>query len=316
MSRTMRAIIIATLSVFAAIVSAAGQSRSVAVLPDPYYLNESGLANFFDIPSRDQSKTSLGTQTINTGVQNCVLIAAGQSNMANTAPTPYTPTNGSSIDTLSIYDGAIYHAVDPLVGSSWATTPPPNGAHPAFRLGDSLVTNGKCSRVIIVPIGITSSAVADWATGTLAGRIPVVLRRLSQRGIFCGSTNISCVILWGQGETDCLVGTTQANYTAALNTTIANTAAAGFSGRLLVARQSWDGTATCSPIQAAQSAVVNGTTVFGGANADALLGNVCNGGNACRQVDGLHWSDDGSQAYATDATNGWQQALHSSGLPF
>ena len=291
------------------------QSRGGAGPPDIYYLNETGLANFFVIPSRDVASRTLGTQTINPGIQNCVLIPLGQSNNVNTAPSNYTPTNPTALDNLNPYDGAIYKATDPLVGASWGLAAPPGGGHPALRLGDALVTAGKCARVIIVPIGIGSSAVADWATGTLANRFEVALRRLNQRGVICGSTNVSCVALWGQGETDTDLGTTQAAYTTALNLVISNGATAGFVGRWLIANETYNGTTISSAIQAAQAAVVNGTTVFAGANADALVGNVCNGPNACRQ-DGLHWSDNGSQAYATDATNGWQQALHSSGLPF
>jgi hypothetical protein len=145
------------------------------------------------------------------------------------------------------------------------------------------------------------------------------------------------VILWGQCEEDNRNATSQSAYTASLNNIIAfsNTTAAalgwtsGTWGRWLVAKQTLDctfpGCITSSDplsingaIQAAQAAVVNGTQVFAGANADALQGNVCgaSANAACRQSDRIHWTDNGSYSYAVDPTNGWQQALHASGGPF
>jgi hypothetical protein len=281
-----------------------GQQR--AMLPDPYILNENA---FWVWPSRDIAGKTLSTQTINTGIQNCVILTAGQSNYINTAPTPYTPTNPNAIDNLNIYDGAIYKAVDPLIGASGAIVG--SVAHPALRLADTLVTNLKCARVILVPNGIVASTMAAWATGNLNDRIPAAVRRIKQK-IACGTTNIDCVIQWGHGETDCANGTSQATYTSLLNTLIANTAAAGFSGRWMIAVQSYQAGSTCGAIEAAQAAVVNGSTVFAGANADALIGNVCNGTNACRGADGVHWSDNGSAQYAA----AWFNAMHAMGAPY
>jgi len=363
---------------------------------------------------RDVSYKTLGTQTINTSVQNCFIIHAGQSNNVNTAPSNYLPTNASSIDNLNPYDGAIYKGADPLIGTSPApvgqtpqptvaafnatiagttltvtgtpagtigvgqtisgagvttttitalgsgsggagtytvaqsqTVSPstamaatPNGGHPGLRLADALVTAGKCSRVIIVPVSISSTAVAAWDIGgVLWQRIPVAMRRIAQRlaqtspSLQCGSTNITCVVLWGQGESDTAAGTSQAAYTASLNSIISTTnttaTSLGWStswGRWLVAKQSYyipNGGGCCavdSSIQNAQAAVVNNTQVFAGANADALVGSVCgpSANAACRDSTAtpVHWSNNGAYSYAQDPTNGWQQALHASGSPF
>jgi hypothetical protein len=291
--------------------------------PDIYFLNETNIPGgaqnnvLGSIPSRDVSGRTLASQAINTAIQNCVLIAAGQSNFANMAPDNFTPVNPTALFNLNIYDSAIYKAADPLIGASFVNNPPPAGGHPALRLADALVTAGKCAAVYIVPIAIDSSNIALWSVGGLAGRLPVAMARLKQRGITCGATNITCAMLWGQGESDNVLGTTAAAYESAFATIVANAAAAGFVGRWLVAEQTYDGTANPGnpTIQGAQAAVVNGTTIFAGPNADSLVGSVCGSPatSACRQsIDGIHFTDAGSLSYAAL----WQTALHASGAPF
>lgn len=300
---------------------------------DPNFLNESGFvfnSTAGTIPSRDVGGKTLGTQTINTGVQNCILIAVGQSNIENIAPSSFTPVNPNSLDNLNIYDSAIYKAADALVGPSsvgGSTT----AGHPILRLADAYVSGGNCSRVIIVPIAIGGTTVADWNTGIFNQRLSVTMRRISQRlqatgpTLKCGSTNIACAVLWGQGEQDNFNGTAQATYTAALNNVIATSnstaTALGWGGSWatwFVARQTFYTGAASATIQAAQAAVITGVQVFAGANADNLIGNVCGAASnsACRQGDNTHWTDAGSLSYANDAaaTNGWKTKMHASGV--
>lgn len=285
-------------------------------LPDPYYLNENALTFKGPLPSRDVSGKTLTTQTINTGVQNCILIGAGQSNSpgAIVAPSAFTPVNTTALDFLNPYDGAIYRATDPVIGAAPSTTA--SIGVPLLRVSDALVTAGKCARVIMMAIAIGGTSIDEWATGFLSNRIGVAIKRLAARGI-TPQANVTFVILWGQGETDNALATTSVAYQASFATMKANAAAAGFSGRWLVARQTFINGASSATIQGAQAAVPNGTDTFAGANGDALVGNVCNGTSACRIVaDGNHLSDAGSISYSTDPTNGWVAALHASGLPF
>jgi hypothetical protein len=251
-----------------------------------------------------------------------VFFSWGQSNGVNTAPTAVAPTNIANIDNLNIYDGGLYAGTDPLLGPSYAITAPPGGGHYLTRLADSLISAGKCDRVVNIPFGINASAIADWDTGTLRGRVEVAVKRAVQRGIQCGTTNVYCVMLVTLGETDCSNGTSTASYVAGANNVITRATAAGFSGRWLFSKQSYNGTTACSAIQNAQTQnsptglINNGSGIYLGANADALTGSVCSGSTACRQGDGLHFSDNGNISFATDASNGWQQALHASGAPF
>jgi hypothetical protein len=290
--------------------------------PDPFYLNETSIVQG-NAGWRDTSgKTLSGNgQTVNTGIVNCVIIAAGQSNFGNTSPDAYSPSNPNALDNLNIYDGAIYKAADALVGAPSLILPPTTEGHPALILGDALVTAGKCARVIIVPCAVNGTSVAQWA-GQLSNRIPTALGRLAARGITSSTTNVTIVLLWGQGEADTLLGTSQASYVASWNAMIA---AANLTGvRALVAKETLWNTATSAALQAAQtqnatSGVINNSAgIYLGANADALQGNICGSGTntACRQADGNHWSDAGAYSYAIDPTYGWQQALHATGSPF
>lgn len=247
--------------------------------------------------------------TINTGIRNLVLIVAGQSNYQNVAPSAYTPTNASAIDNFNVYDGGMYAAADPLLGASWMyTTLGQSGSNPSpgnigTRVADLLITNGKFDRVILVPVAIGGTSVSMWATGSLSNRITTAMARLESRGIVPGMTNVTFAVIWGQGESDS--GTSQADYTSRLNTVISNAAAAGFSGRWFINKQTWLAGTTNATVQAAQDAMPNGSTIFAGANADSL--NATN-----RYADNTHFNDTGIAALATLVYN----AMHASGAPY
>lgn len=360
---------------------------------DPFYLQETTSVLTF----KETTYKTLDTQTINTAVQNCIWVTAGQSNIVNTAPSNFLPVNPNALGNLHPNDSAIYKAEDPLLGtnlpsatSKWpmafytatiagttmtvsavssgiinigqtisgggvtkavisalgtgvgglgtytisfsqtvstptAITSTWNGGHPPLRTADAMVTAGKCARVIIEPMAVDGTTASEWNTGVFKDRIAVGLRRIAQRiaPAKCGDTNVSCAILWGEGESANINGTSQADQTAAYASLIAKSNAVAASlgwpatwGRWLIARQSYyNGHGTSAAIRAAQVAVVDGEQVFGGPDADALQGNICGPlANApCRNPsEGSHWSDDGAYTIAA----GWFAALHASGAPY
>ncbi len=266
-----------------------------------------------DVPSangiiyRATSGQTLRTQSVDTGVSNAIILFPGQSNNANTGATPYTPTNGSKLDYMSVYDGAIYAATDPALG---ATQLGSNVACFALRLMDSYAAS--FSRVIGVPLAVNGTSVSDWETGFCSTRITVALARLRAKGIVAGA-NVSFAICWGQGESDNTNGTSQSAYTNSLNNIITNVAATGFSGRWFIAKQTYINSTTSSAVRAAQAAVVNhGSGIWAGPDADSLIGSTCNGSNACRLGDNTHFTDDGLISYAA----AWKTAMALSGAPF
>lgn len=266
--------------------------------------------------TRDTKGLALRSQTVSAAIRNLILITVGQSLCENIAPTAYTPTNPTKLDNLNIWDGAIYEAKDPLLGSVMPIVlgvPYLGPGNPNLRIADTLITNNKFDRVIIVSTCIGSTAVADWDTGFESAIFPVIMQRLASLGIVAG-TNITIAAIWGQGEQDNILGTLQAAYTTSLNSVITKSRAVGFNGIWFVnSGESYINLTTSAPVQAAQAAVINhGSSIWAGANMDALIGNNCSG-VACRApLDGVHWSDAGSASYAAAVVT----AMGLSGAPF
>jgi len=119
-----------------------------------------------------------------------------------------------------------------------------------------------------------------------------------------GVRGVSFALIWGQGESDALGGTSQAAYTTSLNQVIANAQACGMNGRIFITLESWNAGSTSANVRAAQAAVVTGA-VFQGGDMDTL--NATN-----RQVDNTHLNDAGAPSMATLERN----AMHASGPPF
>jgi hypothetical protein len=282
-----------------------GQSAGGVSAPDPFILGDpnkvvAGYPGNGAVDYGDTNGRSFRNTAPDPTKKTLVLIVAGQSNWTTVVPTFYTATNTANIDNMNIFDGALYSITGPLLGSSQYTV---NNGNISVRVADTLITNGKFDRVILVPIAVGSSTIADWTTGGLSNRPTVAMKRLAARGITPGMTGVTFAFLWGQGEGD--AATTQANYAAGLTSLISATNAAGFSGRYFICKETWSAGAAASAVQAAQVAAVNGTTVFSGGNLDALTG-------ANRQADNTHFSDAGAAAVASAVVS----AMAVSGAPF
>lgn len=256
--------------------------------PDPYIVTEAaGAAGYRDINAK-----TLVTSTI---ISPCVLIIAGQSNVANNVTSVYTPSN-TTVYNLNLYDGAIYKAVDPLLGPSAPTTL--GSGNFAGRLADKIINSGaNCQNVVLVPIGVDATTVAQWVS-TYSNRLTAAFARISARGM------TTTAILWGQGEQD--HGTSQSSYTNSLTSLIGVSRSAGYNGPWFIAEETWAAGTIDSSVQAAQLAIVNHSSgIWAGPNADSL--DATN-----RQSDNTHWNNTGSDAYA----GLWQSALHAFGAPF
>lgn len=221
------------------------------------------------------------------------VIIAGQSNVCNSFPSVYTPTN-TTVYNLNIYDGAVYKLVDPVLGCS---TNIPAGNF-AGRLADKMITAGNVSGLLTVPVGIDGTAIASWQSSTdLASRILVAIRRLANRGITPDA------ILWGQGESD--IGTSQSAYTTYLNTLIALTRTEGFTGPWFIAKQTMFAGVVHAAVQNAQTGIVDHNLgIWAGPDSDSI--------SAAFRQDGTHFTDAGANLYA----GLWQTALRTYGSPF
>lgn len=250
-----------------------------------------------------------------------VILVIGQSNTTNVTPALYVPTNRTGVINFNIGDGGFYRAksgggaIDPLLGCSgnvdyglpnkW-----PNGNW-IGQLADQLISAGKATNVVIVPIGVGGSFVADWAVGGSNNpRIAVAHARMVVAGL------VPNAIIYGQGESD-NGATSQANYTTRGNSMISTLRSFwGTSIPILINKQSYISTLTDANVTNAQAALVDHANgVWAGANADALVGNVCGAGanTNCRQSDNTHWSVAGAYSIAAATV----AALHATGVsPF
>lgn len=272
-------------------------------IPDPMLISDLTIAN--QAPFLGTLVTgSPRNIVINPAQKTLVLLVAGQSNWTNIIPTLYTPTNSSAISQLNIYDGAFYPITTDVLGSSYyqGSFGPGNIS---VRVADLLVTNGSFNNVIIVNFAIGSTSMAQWVTAQFTNRFTVAMLRLAAQNITPATTGVTFGLIWGQGETDNTLGTSQASYTAGLNTVLSAATTAGFSGRFFICKETWIFGSVSAAVQAAQTGIVNGTTIFSGGDLDSL--NATN-----RQADNTHFNDTGAAAAATLVYN----AMHASGAPF
>lgn len=278
----------------------AGSSRYGAPRPDPW-TNQINDVTYG--PAVISGCGTLRDQTINPALKTLVLITAGQSNWQNVTPTLFTPVNSSVVDGFSVYDGGSRSITTAMCGTQLGSAPQGPG-NIAARVADLFVTNAIFNRVVVAPVAIGGTTMAQWSTVTLYNRVCQVISRLASRGMTPATTGVTFAFFFGQGESD--PGTSQSAYNASFVSMFNSLQACGLIGfRSFVAVETWNAGVVNVNVQNAQIAFVNGTTIFSGGNLDTL--NATN-----RNADNIHFNDTGAAAAATIVYN----AIHASGAPF
>jgi hypothetical protein len=267
---------------------------------DPYVL---GNSSYDTHTFRDTRGLSRRSPSIDPEKRSLVLIVAGASNRANDTGSLYLPPHGDNIDTLNVFDGALYNIVGPLPGATFEPSLGPGNI--AAYLAELLVSSGKFDRVILVSLAIGGTSATDWISGDFANRVSIALARLKDLSITPDTPGVTFAMEWGQGEIESFLHIPPAYYARQLNTIIRNARRAGFSGRTFVAVETWIFGKVWPPIQAAQRSVVNRKTVFQSCNCDIL-------GRAYRQDKAGHFNRRGAAAAAKLI----HQAMRASGPPF
>lgn len=219
-----------------------------------------------------------------------VLLVVGQSICASSTPTAYTPSNANA-HALNIADGVVYKATDPLLGTTGMTASTFGGSY-LSRLANKIITDGKFPRVILVPVCIGGTAIADWTpAGIWNGRLRVALLRIRSMG-WVGDPNVTFRMIWDQGQGD-IGGTTQAAWQSSFQQVVAtiNGMGVGRPDKIVVPQDTWNGSTSNAIIRAAQAGVVDNVQIFLGGDFDTLTG-------ANRAPDNLHLSDAGAAAAA------------------
>lgn len=264
--------------------------------------------------SQNTSLVSLRpSQSLDPAVKNLVAIVAGQSNCSDIVPSTYSPVNPSKLDQMFLNDGGIYNAIDPVLGVSLNT----GGGFTPLQMFDDLASAALFDRIVMVPVCIGGTSVANWQNGNQSNRITVAINRLKAKGMANAGTNVTVIVLWMQGETDNVpLTTSQVSYTASLNAVIAASRTAGFTGPWFVAEETFSGGAVWAPVELAQTATTpsgvinNGAGVYTAGNLDAIIGTTC-AGLACR-FDNVHFTPAGR----TVVSSVIRAALHAFGPPF
>jgi hypothetical protein len=221
------------------------------------------------------------------GEETWVFITAGQSNIANWSGASYAPSNGSKIDNLNFFDGGIYAAADPVLGSDGD-----EGYWP-MRLADKMIAAGTCGRVILVPVAVGASAITEWAPGGAHHQ------RLSIAFARCAALALPVKgVLWQQGEAETNTGATQQFWEDGFNAMVSAQLALGNDAPWFVGISSYSHGVTSAAVQAAQAAVVDNEVTFQGGNSDTIT-------SATYRVSNHHFNATGANANA----DLWKAAL-------
>ena len=123
-----------------------------------------------------------------------VLVPFGQSNAGSQGESAHKPAG--DVINFNWADGRCYLAEDPLLGAAGA-----RGRGSIWtRLADKLQRNGLFERIVIAPIAVDGSHVAEWVPeGKLWPRLPAVVQGLRANGLEPD------MFLWVQGEADASV---------------------------------------------------------------------------------------------------------------
>lgn len=232
-----------------------------------------------------------------------VFFTFGQSNAANWGQTRHQCKH----PVYNFFEGAIYRARDPLLGAGG------EGGSPWTRLGDMLIERNMADNVLIVPIAVGSTTVAQWAKGGRYHRkIIQTLDQLEEQQIPVD------YFLWHQGESDNLQNTSTRDYVNSFETILETIRSKGFQSPVLLARASYHANVNAMlnkekgidpAIRNAQQEIIrNHPNVYPGPDTDLLT-------KAYHRYDGAHFSAHGLKEHAELWLKAIQNMNNSKSIP-
>lgn len=254
--------------------------------PDPYPMPTADIVG--NLYNAQSYRAPVSPQGLVAGENTAVWLAIGQSTGAcNNDDTQYSVVNPKS-QNFNCYDGAIYSADTPTLGCQGF------GGNWNSRACDKFIASGgnPFQRVICAPIGVGGTTIAQWQPtgGVLWQRVVSAKARLDSRGL------TPTFITWMQGETDNILATAQAAYTASFADLVSGIRALGYAMPIFISQTTLQGGVTSAAVRAAQAAAVNnGAGIYAGPDTDTLTG------ATNRQASGnnAHFTGVGSDACAT-----------------
>ncbi|WP_210184857.1 sialate O-acetylesterase [Bradyrhizobium icense] len=260
------------------------QRSSPTSAPDPgTFFNEWSYANQQIHFNVHKSKTARAITIANEST--LIMFVAGQSLALSIITDTFTPTNGSKIDNYCWYDGKNYVAANPLIGAG--------GDEHNFNLkiADGLISNGKFARVILVPVALSGVTIQYYVSDAYK-EIVAAAKKLAAQGITTATPNVKFLVKWNQGESDTRDGTTQQQYTDRFSALYGLVSPHLPGAKWMVAKETRYIGTNSAAIQAAQMALVNGTTIFAGEDMDSIP-------DSSRNPDQTHLNATGGNSAAT-----------------
>ncbi len=213
-----------------------------------------------------------------------VVLVLGQSNSANHAET--RADGGPGV--YSWHEGRCYEARDPLPGASGS------GGSLWTRLGPMLRAANAADTVLFVPLGVTTTSVAQWDRHpVLVGRLEAVARALAAADIHVTH------VVWYQGEADSFKATSAQDYRRDFHRVLARLRALGIAAPVYVPLATLCQKRSNPAVREAQRVLPDELAgVRPGPDMDAIFG-------AVHRYNGCHFGT----ASAVLAAEAWRQAL-------
>ncbi len=214
-----------------------------------------------------------------------VILIAGQSNAANSGAKRYTTRYPDRV--LNFVAGRCFVAASPLLGS--------NGFAGEYwtRLGDQLIESGAFDKVILAPLAVGGSSVAQWAAG---GALNDTMKPLVTDLVLRYRVTH---VLWHQGESDFVLGTDADAYRRDFLSFAATLSVLGVEAPIYVSKATrcLPGWKVPNPIRTAQQELVD-SGFKRGVDTDILL-------DAQDRYDDCHFAESGQMK----AASAWAKLL-------
>lgn len=220
-----------------------------------------------------------------------ILFTFGQSNSANHGQGLYTPHNEG---VMNYFEGKVYPSQDPLIGATG------EGGSVWNILADRMIDEDMAESVTIIPIGVGGVRIAEWAKGgSLYEKLVQNVDMMKAQGIEPD------YILWHQGESDNIAGTSAEDYIAMFETIREVFRSRGINTPIVIATASYhpyciEKENGCnSEIRKAQMQLAKKySDIYSGPDTDKL-------DMAYHRADGVHFSAKGQKEHA----EGWLKAI-------
>jgi hypothetical protein len=221
------------------------------------------------------------------GARPLVVLTIGQSNIANSALGEYVP--GHRIG--NFFEGACFVAANPLLGTSGER------AAAVLDFADAALDAGLYDSALVIPLAVQGSSVWSWARhGDLRPVLASTLGRLREQGI------VPNLVLYHQGEADCLVGMEGGRYAEGLENVLSDLRRMGVAAPVVVSQVSRfkelscpdaePGACSrlCPDIRQAQAGAIDPANgIFAGPDTDMAVP---------ERFDGYHMTDAGRRRFA------------------